>query len=328
MALDNRQDSIDDASDDWVEDGIEEVKLYNPPMEIEESLDLGKYHVAGIKQPIVNHSKLYSEEDTPRRILPLPEPSDNANDRIKKYRDNIIEKKREQKISSMLKNHCKVPNQEYKKLIKDAILVHQEFSEEDEDMFDDDNKVTYTNDYNLNIDMKYPFWNDKILDKGAYKYQKPKVISKKSQVFTDKILNEKTHNATKSMDLSAKSTKIENKNLSINSKNMKSSASQSRLRQPTLTSVLSKVSLESVKTNLMTRYNRPNSKLQFPTTQRKSVSPVPKGMQTSRNTQKENINIFTSHSPGFGKRPLASRTPNSNSQGVSSKVFTKNRFRF
>lgn len=93
------------------------------------------------------------EEDTPRREPPTPEPKNQPKNNLEKYRENIIEKRREQKISTILKTHYRIHTDAFQsRKDSDAILVHQEFSEDK--MFDEDLAENNLNEQPLNIKVK------------------------------------------------------------------------------------------------------------------------------------------------------------------------------
>lgn len=100
------------------------------------------------------------------------------------------------------------------------------------------------------------------------------------------------------------------------SKNSKSSASHSRLRQPTPTSVTSRKSLESIRTNLMTSHYK---------TMRDAVK---NGLKSTKNAQKENI-CLTSQLSTYRPTPdCKTPTARAKNQPMNTKQFTKQRFRF
>ena len=118
--------------------------------------------------------KLFLEEDTPRRVLPIPETPIGSNwpetggkmgyetnekveyddyvydDRIRMYRNSVIEKHRESKRNSIVdssrrnsqvKQHSRHPS--------DAIFVQQEFSDEASGEWPA--KVEFVGDQNINV---------------------------------------------------------------------------------------------------------------------------------------------------------------------------------
>ena len=230
----------------------EKEETSNPPMsmEIEESLDLGKYQVAGMKDYANNASVKYSEEDTPRRIPPTPEPN-NKDQKVKVPELELY------KVPSMLKSLYRVSNPEYPIGSHDPILVHHEFSEENID-FKEEHKelkeVTYTNERNINIDLKYPFRKETSNLMNTLDEVKEQA---KLKVITNRRHNIKKMAGNKSQVLLKPMRSVENalksklKQQDSRSAISKNSTSQSRLRQPTPTSLTSRKSLESVRTNLM-----------------------------------------------------------------------------
>lgn len=297
---------------------ITEDAVHEPPMEIEDSLNLENYHVAGLKHELQSYSLKYSEEDTPRRDFPMPEPNEQPNTRIQKFRDDIIEKKREQKITSIIKSHYKVGNSEYLEVEKrEPILVHQEFSQENPK---DRSKVTYLNEQNLNIDVNYPFRKETT---ALAKFCETQTSANNPKSFTIKPSNEgigkhksvSQLRTTKTIDLVKPKLQSNTPSDISNATQHKSSKSFSRLRQPTPTHSGSRKSLDCIKTNLMSSHYK---------TMKSGGKP-----KISRNGLKENISMGTGRSanasvPSTVKTPIAAKTK----AGVSSKVFVQQRFRF
>ena len=303
-------------------------------MEIEESLDFGKYQVAGLQDNEnnpQNTSNKHFLEDSPRRIPPTPEPNNKP--------------LASRKTPTMLKEKYRVSNPEYKPdNIQDAILVQNEFSEEDDcfnkeekkgDVQNHIKKVSYTKENNLNIDVNYPFRKENsalinILDEVT-KQAKQKVIINRRQANHQKTnMGQQQLKPSKSVDFSNKNRSKNRRNnpsaVSKTSKNLKSSASISRLRQPTPTSVTSRKSLESIRTNLMTCHYK---------TMRNEMK---KSIKTSRNLYKENVNLIESKTTNLNtkgpteqnKKPKACKTPvmKEKRKAMGPKAFTRERFRF
>lgn len=278
-----------------------------PSMEIEESIDLGLYQVAGVEERPKHESIKYSEEDTPRCTPPTPEPSETHKNKIQNYRNSIIAQKREQKISSILKSHYTVNNAEYGEVKKEAILVQQEFAEDSHR-----NKVSILNEQNINIATKYPFRKEvtrlsKFLDRAKTPEHMPSKIEKVNKEIEK---SSSQLRPTKSMDL----TKTRGQN--FEQRHIAGSKSFSRLRQPTPTSSTSRTSLDGVRTNLMLN----------------KFTTLPNDLHCSkptRNPCKENLPM-TSSTGTFTQKSQnlpCNKTPKSR-KGVSTKAFIQQRFRF
>lgn len=96
---------------------LKEKSIVNDGIEIEESMDIENYQVAGVHN--INSSSIAKlEEDSPRRIPPTPEP---------------VGKPEKRRVPSQIRESYKVTNPQYQEERKqDMILVQNEFSEKEE----------------------------------------------------------------------------------------------------------------------------------------------------------------------------------------------------
>jgi len=111
-----------------------EIEINNGIGEIEESLDIGCYQIAGVNS-IDDSNSVKDEEDIPRQMPPTPEPTGPVKKPQIKIHDEpvIMESIESQRINSELRDAYKLINPGFKKENKEMIFIQNDFQREPEE---------------------------------------------------------------------------------------------------------------------------------------------------------------------------------------------------
>lgn len=301
---------------------MKEKPTVTEAVEIEESMDIESYQIAGVNAITkeTSNSIAKSSEDSPRKMPPTPEPT-GKHKSIASQPTLSIPGPEAVPQNSKIRGSYKVSNPEYKEERKEEmILVQNEFKEgQEEEKSQEGPTKAMGNSRNA---FKYPFRREgsrlmNTLDEVT-KQAKMRVICNRKQA--NQIRKNKSQGRmkpTKSVDLAPQNRDTNIEKSSAISKNSKSSASYSRLRQPTPTSVSSRKSLESIRTNLMTSHYR---------TMRDAVK---SGLKTPKGVlQKENQKSLPHYCPPSNAKECTTPTVSAKRPALGQKSFAPKRFRF
>jgi len=298
-----------------INDTKQSMILNDPTLRVEESLDIEQYHVVGVP-PNPYMKSDHGEEDTPRRDHPTPEPISGKTKNLQKYRDNIIEKKREQKISSYIKGSYRVNGDTWEVRKKpEAILIHQDFADDKDG--ERASKAKHNDQKKTDVQIKYPFRKEKSpLIRARSKYSIDDTINIKTQKSSSKIERDfeqlkssRTYDLAQSRNLAG----CQNNRITKNPVNCKSF---SKLRQPTPTHSSGRKSLDQVKSNLMDNHY-------------KTMKSGAKSTRAAKSKLKENTG-FSATQWHTTRAVTGPKTPTQARGGVrmTSKEMVQKRFRF
>ncbi|CAI2387220.1 unnamed protein product [Moneuplotes crassus] len=300
---------------------IKEKPKVNEAVEIEESMDIGSYQIAGVNavDNRISNSITKSSEDSPRKTPPTPEPVGKHKSIASQPTLSLPGSELDPQVSK-IRGSYKVTNPEFKQEKKEEmILVHNEFKEDQEEEKKEPENRAVESSRNT---FKYPFRKEgsklmNTLDEVTKQAKMRVICNRKQANQTRKNKSQGRMKPTKSVDLAPHNKDSNIDKSSAISRNSKSSASYSRLRQPTPTSVSSRKSLESIRTNLMTSHYR---------TMRNAVK---SGLKTPRGAiQKENHKGLSSHCPPGNPKECTTPTVSAKRPVLGQKSFQPKRFRF